>query len=467
MRATGTANWGHETMIRPFRMTALKGALAVSLLMLAGLPAQRVQAQSDQWNALYDRIIRLEHEVRTGGAGGGAGNAQIQQQLQQLSAQVAAMQQQMMEMQRELNRLRELERQGLLFKNQRTAAVISPQQQPQQWNQGQVAPDYGQMQQSVVIEGQDTATGQLPRGGLAPGPQTLGTMVLRDDQAPTPIVPQQPQYQQPQAQPYQLPQAQPYQPPQPQMQQPQAQYQPPQPLVPQQDWQPRQVQGVQSNTLPPPPGTGGQPAPGSVASGGGQPQYQLQSGPQAWQPEPEPSFDAEGRPIVAEEQSGGLPPLAPEKVETALLDGSAGGGNLAAGSTTAGGAVDDQAGRLFLQAKSSYTSRDFTGAVSGFRTFILQHRDHELADDAQFLLGEAYYAQGNWREAAQSYLAGYQNFPDSDKSGENLLKLAMSLDKLGQKKKACATFAEVNKKFAKEAAVRNASLKEMQRAGCN
>ena len=65
MRATGTANWGHETMIRPFRMTALKGALAVSLLMLAGLPAQRVQAQSDQWNALYDRIIRLEHEVRS------------------------------------------------------------------------------------------------------------------------------------------------------------------------------------------------------------------------------------------------------------------------------------------------------------------------------------------------------------------------------------------------------------------
>jgi tol-pal system protein YbgF len=443
-------------MIRPFSMTALKGALAVSLLMLAGLPVQRAQAQSDQWNALYDRIIRLEHEVRSGGAGagGGASNVQIQQQLQQLSAQVAAMQQQMMEMQRELNRLRELERQGLLFKNQRTAAVIAPQQQPQQWNQGQVAPDYGQMQQSVVIEGQDTATGQLPRGGLAPGPQTLGALVLRDDQSPAPYVPQQPQ-------------VQPYQPPQPQYQQPQGQYQPPQPLVPQQDWQPRQVQGVQSNTLPPPPGTGGQPAPGSTASGGGQPQYQLQSGPQAYQPEPEPSFDAEGRPIVADDQPGELPPLAPEKVETALLDGSAGGSNLAAGSTIAGGAVDDQAGRLFLQAKSSYTSRDFTGAVSGFRTFILQYRDHELADDAQFLLGEAYFAQGNWREAAQSYLAGYQNFPDSDKSGENLLKLAMSLDKLGQKKKACATFAEVNKKFAKEAAVRNASLKEMQRAGCN
>ena len=428
-------------MIRPFNTTALKGALAVSLLMLAALPVKPAQAQSDQWNALYDRIIRLEHEVRTGGAGGGGGgNIQIQQQLQQLSAQVGAMQQQMMEMQRELNRLRELERQGLLFKNRRTAAVIAPQQQPQQWNQGQVAPDYGQMQQSVIIEGQDTATGQLPRGGLAPGPQTLGTMVLRDDQAPAPYVPPQPQVQT-----YQQPA--------------------PQPLVPQQQWQPRQVQGVQSNALPPPPG-----ASAGDATAGAQPQYQLQAGAQAWQPPAasEPAFDAEGRPVVADPNlSGGAPSLAPEKVETALLDGSAGGSNLAAGDTTSGGSVDDAAGRLFLQAKSSYTSRDFTGAVSGFKTFILKHKSHEFADDAQFLLGEAYYAQGNWREAAQSYLSGYQNFPDSDKRGENLLKLAMSLDKLGQKKKACATFAEVNKKFAEEAAVRNASLKEMQRAGCN
>lgn len=442
-------------MIKQFNTRLLRRGLAVSLLMLAALPAQQASAQSDQWNALYDRIIRLEHEVRSGGGAGGAGgNAQIQQQLQQLAAQVSAMQQQMMDMQRELNRLRELERQGLLFRNRRTASVISPQQQPQQWNQGQVAPDYGRMQQSVTIDGQDGSSGQLPRGGLAPGPQSLGTLVLRDDQQPAPYQPPQPQVQT-------------YQPPQPQQQTYQQPQPAPQPLVPQQQWQPRQVQGVQSNSLPPPPGTGAAGGTGQVAQGG-QPVYQLQQG-QTWQPPAgaEPGFDAEGRPVLEGEDSGGAPSLAPEKVETALLDGSTGGGNLAAGNATAGGSVDDAAGRMFLQAKSSYTSRDFTGAVSGFKTFILKHRSHELADDAQFLLGEAYYAQGNWREAAQSYLSGYQNFPDSDKSGENLLKLAMSLEKLGQKKKACATFAEVNKKFAKEAAVRNASLKEMQRAGCN
>jgi tol-pal system protein YbgF len=444
-----------QSMLKP-----LHGALAVSLLMLAGLQGTPAKAQSDQWNALYDRIIRLEHEVRSGGAGAGAGggsNARIEQQLGQLAAQVNAMQQQMLEMQRELNRLRELERQGLLFRNRRTASVIAPQQQPQQWNQGQIAPNpnYGQMQQSVTIDGQGSgSTGQLPRGGLATGPQTLGTLVLRDGQAQPyqpaqpPVVPQ-PQVQQQQQQ-YGAPQLQ----PQPQPVQPQP--------LPQQTYQPRQVQGVQANTLPPPPGAGGQ-----QQAPQGQPQFQLQTGPQAWQPQPgqEPAFDADGRPVIADGGPGSS--LAPEKVETALLDGSVGGSNLAAGDSTSGGAVDDVAGRMFLQAKSSYTSRDFTGAVSGFKTFILKNKDHELADDAQFFLGEAYYAQGQYKQAAQSYLSGYQNYPKGDKRGESLLKLAMSLDKLGQKKQACATFGEVNKQFAREAAVRNASLKEMQRAGCN
>ena len=437
----------------------LRRCVAVSLLMLAAMPAAPAVAQSDQWNALYDRIIRLEHEVRAG-QGGGGGNAQIQQQLQQLSAQVGAMQQQMMDMQRELNRLRELERQGLLFSNRRTASVIAPQQQPQQWNQGQVAPSVNQMRQSVIIDGQDNSVGQLPRGGLAPGPQTLGTLVLGDDQVqPYQLSPpfiQQQQYEQQQPQSYQ-PQYQP-------------QVQPQVPVVPQalptqQAYQPRQVEGVQSNSLPPPPGAGG----GDVSrqQPNGQAMYQLQPGQQAFGgagDNSEPAFDADGRPI--DTMTDSTPSLAPEPVQTALLDGSTGGGNLAAGNSTTGGNLDDAAGRLFLQAKSSYTSRNFNGAVSGLQSFLSKYKEHELADDAQFLLGESYFAQDQWKQAAQSYLTGYQNYPDGNKRGESLLKLAMSLDKLGQKKQACATFAEVNKTFATQANVRNASLKEMKRAGC-
>ncbi len=417
----------------------LKRSLAISLLGLAVLPAGSAFAQSDQWHSLYDRIIRLEAEVRSGGgAGAGANNGQIQAQLQQLSAQMNAMAQQIYDMQRELNRLRELERRGLLFnKKRQVATAIAPQQQPGQWDQGQVAPaqNYGRVEQSVEIERVPSAGGQIPRGGLAPGPRVLGTLHLNDNQG-VPAAPAQPTYQQP------------VQPLQPQQLQPRVQQQ-----WQQNNSQPRQVQGVQSQALPP---IGGNQPAGVQQQPQGQPRYQLQQGPQAYRPEPvqEPSFDAQGRPS-----------LAPEKVETALLDGSAGGSDLNAGSGgSLGGPNPDS---LFKQAQSSYRSRDFSGAVSGFRTFVTQHRQHELADDAQFLLGEAYYAQGSWKQAAQSFLAGYQNFPKSDKRGSNLLKLGMSLNKLGQKKKACSTFAEVNKKFGKQASLRDKSLKEMQRAGCS
>ena len=411
----------------------LKRSLAISLLGLAVLPAGSAFAQSDQWNSLYDRIIRLEAEVRSGG---GAGNVQLQAQLQQLSAQINAMAQQIYDMQRELNRLRELERQGLLFpKKRQVASVIAPQQQPQQWNQAQEAPapDYGRLQQSVEIERGSSSVPQVPRGGLTSGPQILGTLNLDDDSQGVPAAPAQPTYL----------------PPQP----------PPQPLQPQQwqqtNTQPRQVQGVQSHSLPPI--GSGQPGVAQQLPQG-QPRYQLQQGPQAYQPEPaqEPGFDAQGRPS-----------LAPEKVDTAMLDSTAGDSSLSAGSTSNASVIDVTADSLFKQAQSSYRSRDFSGAVSGFRTFVTKHRQHPLADDAQFLLGEAYYAQGNWKQAAQTFLAGYQNFPKSDKRGSNLLKLGMSLNKLGQKKQACSTFAEVNKKFAKQASLRNTSLKEMQRAGCS
>ncbi len=44
--------------------------LGLRLLVLAVMaavfaPGGAVRAQSDQWNALYDRIIRLEHEVKS------------------------------------------------------------------------------------------------------------------------------------------------------------------------------------------------------------------------------------------------------------------------------------------------------------------------------------------------------------------------------------------------------------------
>jgi hypothetical protein len=52
------------------RAIVLLGCLALIVASLAG--PRQASAQSDQWDALFDRMIRLEHEVKAMQSGGGA-----------------------------------------------------------------------------------------------------------------------------------------------------------------------------------------------------------------------------------------------------------------------------------------------------------------------------------------------------------------------------------------------------------
>tara|TARA_R110002073_G_scaffold205156_5_gene364871 strand:- start:1110 stop:1343 length:234 start_codon:yes stop_codon:yes gene_type:complete len=55
--------------------------------------------------------------------------------------------------------------------------------------------------------------------------------------------------------------------------------------------------------------------------------------------------------------------------------------------------------------------------------------------------------RGNYRGAANEFLEGYSKFPGSAKAPDSLLKLGMSLRELGEKEAACATFAELVRKY--------------------
>ena len=71
-------------------------------------------------------------------------------------------------------------------------------------------------------------------------------------------------------------------------------------------------------------------------------------------------------------------------------------------------------------------------------SFTTYRMMHSLAGSAQYWLGETFYAQGNFREAAQNFLHGYKNYPKSRRAPDSLLKLGISLNKLGQTQQACA-----------------------------
>jgi TolA-binding protein len=75
--------------------------------------------------------------------------------------------------------------------------------------------------------------------------------------------------------------------------------------------------------------------------------------------------------------------------------------------------------------------------------------------------------RGQFRPAAAAFLKGYQDYTKSQKAPESLLKLAMSLHRLGQKDAACSSFRELATKFPTPPAhVRSLAKTERQRSGC-
>jgi tol-pal system protein YbgF len=121
---------------------------------------------------------------------------------------------------------------------------------------------------------------------------------------------------------------------------------------------------------------------------------------------------------------------------------------------------------LYERSNESLLRRQFGDAESGFRSFIQKYPDHSLAGSAQYWLGETYFAQSDFRQAAQTFLKGYQQYPKSRRAADSLLKLGISLARLGQKQQACAAYAAVSGEYPKAVEAKKRAQAEAKRAGC-
>jgi len=119
-------------------------------------------------------------------------------------------------------------------------------------------------------------------------------------------------------------------------------------------------------------------------------------------------------------------------------------------------------------AYSLLTKMRLQDAETAFLEFLAQHGDDPLAGNAQYWLGETYYARQNLGEAARTFLIGIQRYPNSSKAPDSMLKLGISLSKLGKVEDACAAFLEMQRKFANlRSQVRKRMLREMKAVGCS
>jgi tol-pal system protein YbgF len=106
-------------------------------------------------------------------------------------------------------------------------------------------------------------------------------------------------------------------------------------------------------------------------------------------------------------------------------------------------------------------------AEQALKEFIRKHPRDTLAGNAQYWLGETYYARGRYTEAAASFAEGYKNYPKGAKAPDELLKLAMALDRAKQRRNACVALAQLEHDFPHPgAALKERAKAEKKRLGC-
>ncbi|WP_407529239.1 tol-pal system protein YbgF [Methylobacterium oryzisoli] len=111
--------------------------------------------------------------------------------------------------------------------------------------------------------------------------------------------------------------------------------------------------------------------------------------------------------------------------------------------------------------------RQYEQAEMSLRQFIQSHPRDALVPDATYWLGESYLQRNRTREAAEQFLKVSTDYARSRKAPDAMLKLGTSLNALGAREQACATLAELERKFPQaSASVKQGVDREQKRARC-
>ncbi|WP_422015389.1 tol-pal system protein YbgF [Reyranella sp.] len=133
--------------------------------------------------------------------------------------------------------------------------------------------------------------------------------------------------------------------------------------------------------------------------------------------------------------------------------------------TPAAGAAN--ADQLYDEAIKKLQEGDYAAAERGFKTFIQRNPQNKLAGNAQYWLGETYYARRDYNSALTAFAEGYKVYKTSPKGPDNLLKLGITMSVLGRKPDACAVFARFNQDYPRATDLQKRRIEqERQKNGC-
>lgn len=128
----------------------------------------------------------------------------------------------------------------------------------------------------------------------------------------------------------------------------------------------------------------------------------------------------------------------------AVAGASAGVTAVGAASASPGDGADKAA---YQGAFDSLKDGQYDRAIAAFQSFLASYPNSQLADNAQYWLGEAYYVNKSFPEALAAFQKVVDNYPQSRKLADALLKIGFCDYELKQFSTARATLAQVTAKY--------------------
>lgn len=101
----------------------------------------------------------------------------------------------------------------------------------------------------------------------------------------------------------------------------------------------------------------------------------------------------------------------------------------------------------YVTGKKLFAAGDFAGAAAAFQSFIEQNGDSAQGPQARYWLGESFFRQSDYPDAATAYIGAVRGWPKTAWAPDAVVKLARSLQAMNRPKDACSTLDELSRRY--------------------
>jgi tol-pal system protein YbgF len=103
--------------------------------------------------------------------------------------------------------------------------------------------------------------------------------------------------------------------------------------------------------------------------------------------------------------------------------------------------------RLYNTALADFTAGQWALCIEGFNTYVRNFARTDLADDAQWYVGECHHQDGKFAEAIDAYNRVITSYPKGDRVPDAYYKRGIALSAMGQTDRARESFETLMKQF--------------------